>query len=742
MVLCLSAHTVAMADVPSFVETILDARPLASDRINDVSVADINGDGLPDVWVSGRNGEDHQSAWYRNPGDRQTVWKRYPFARGSWKYGELGDVDGDGDIDLVAGYDLEKKVYWLENDGFPERAPWQRHFLGITGAPDQILIRDLDGDGRMEIVALYKNGPIRILRRPEDKTAAWKETTIADVMRSTAGGSIGDVDNDGDLDIVFGNSWHENPAPAKDWTTGSNWRRHIVDRRWPRESRSVVADIDGDGRNDLLLCAEESDHGASWYRLFGSASSGEWVGAKVNRRTYSKLHTCQVADFNGDGRLDVLVAEMHTSAWRRVTVFLQGKRDGEWVESIVSTTGSHNAKIADVDGNGVPDIVGKNYEGDMRPRIWFGRITKEKLPLGGWRRYVLAKGLPYQATFIRAGDVSGDGRVDIVAGGWWWKNPGDIGAKWERHEFGGGLKNAAVLYDFDANGSLDVVGTSGMVRGGQLHVGLNSGNGRFLVKRVGRASRGDFLQGAAVGRLDGDGVQVVLSWHNGARASPRIGTEWLRVPKDVSRDWKLEKLSEFSNEEDIALGDIDGDGRLDIHLGSHWLRNSGSGRFDLKTGMTVTAGSVDRLRLADIDNDGDLDVVAGFERTRKLAWAENGTPGNGRPWKVHPIAAEFLHMSLNVGDIDGDGDIDVVSGAHRGRGEVVIYENSRNGMTWNRHIVDRGAPDVDHHMGTHLVDLDADGDLDIISVGWNPTSVTIYENLPIGTKRERNGALH
>jgi hypothetical protein len=432
--------------------------------------------------------------------------------------------------------------------------------------------------------------------------------------------------------------------------------------------------------------------------------------------------------------LDILVAEMHTSAKRRVTLFLQRKLPTEWIETIISTAGSHNAKIADVDGNGVPDIIGKNYEGDMRPRIWFGEITKGTLPLGRWKRHLLLKNLPYQVTFIRAGDLNGDGLADIVAGGWWWRNPGVIGSTWERNEFGGRLKNAAVLYDFDGNGSLDVLGTNGMIRGGQFFVALNSGNGEFLVKGVGHASRGDFLQGAAVGRLDGDGVQVVLSWHNGARDSPGIGTEWLRVPKNVSGAWKLEQLSRFSNEEEIALGDVDGDGRLDIHLGSHWLRNLGSGKFDLKTGIKVTVGSVDRLRLADMDSDGDLDVVTGFEHTRKLAWAENGTTGGAGPWTVHPIASEFLHMSLDVGDIDRDGDIDVVSGAHKQNGEVMIYENSQNGTQWKSHIVDRGAPNIDHHMGTQLIDLDADGDLDIISVGWSPATITIYENLAIRHK--------
>jgi hypothetical protein len=732
-------HTAAIADDLSFTEVVLDERPLASNRVNDVALADIDGDGLLDIWLSGRNGRNHQSAWYKNPGDRRTAWQRFPFAEGSWKYGDLGDLDGDGDIDLVAGYDREKMVYWAENTGSPEKAPWPKHFLGITGSPDQLLDRDLDGDGKMEIVAFYKNGPIRVLRRPQDARQPWIESTIDDVAGGTAGGSVGDIDNDGDLDIVFGNGWYENPAPEKDWRVGGNWKRHVVDAGWPRESRSVVADIDGDGRNDLLLCAEESDHGVSWYRNLDAAppNGGSWRRTKVNQRPYSKLHSCQAADFNADGKLDIFVAEMHTSAHRRIAVFLQGKDSSEWIEKVVSNVGSHNAKVADIDGDGIPDIVGKNFERDMRPRIWYGAITKIKLPLDRWKSHLLMKKLPYQTTFIRAGDLNGDGRPEIVTGGWWWENPGWIESKWRRHEFGGGLKNAAVVYDFDGDGLADVLGTDGTVRGGRFYLAMNSGGGNFAVKKIAAPSRGDFLQGAVAGRLDGDGVQVVLSWHNGDRVSPKIGTELLHVPDNIAGDWKLEQLSALTNEEEIALGDIDGDGRVDIHLGTDWLRNMGGGKFERREGLKIAKGSVDRLRLADVDNDGDLDVVIGLEHAKGLIWGENRKMDDAVTWIVHPIAADFLHMSLDLGDIDGDGDIDVVSGAHKKRGEVMLYENLGKGARWKGHLVDSGAPNIDHHMGTQLVDLDGDGDLDIISVGWRDRSVTIYENLAINRNRNR-----
>jgi FG-GAP-like repeat len=261
----------------------------------------------------------------------------------------------------------------------------------------------------------------------------------------------------------------------------------------------------------------------------------------------------------------------------------------------------------------------------------------------------------------------------------------------------------------------------------------------------------------AVGDLLGDGsLQVVLSWHDGQRTDPLKGSQWFRVPADPQGDWVWEKIHDFSSEEQIDLGDIDGDGDLDIQMGSFWLRNDGGGRFTREAAVVLGEGDVDRVRLADIDGDGDLDVVIGAEHAKPLVWGEHPGGDGGGVWRQHLIAEDFRHMSVDVGDLDRDGDIDVVSGEHQGRGRVTIYRNDGAGAAWTRQVADAGsAPEeddsvmgqaldlvglsepeatIDHHNGTRLVDLDGDGDLDIVSLGWTPASVVIYENLSGGQR--------
>jgi hypothetical protein len=744
----------ASASEWAFSEVVIDQQPFAEDRVNDLALGDLNGDGRLDIWLSGRDGEGHQAAWYANPGEREAPWQRFTLIEGAWKYGALGDLDGDGDLDIAAGFNTDEKVYWLENDGSPEDGGWTRHFLGLTGTPDQVFAQDMDGDGALEVIAAFKDGPVVILRRPADPRQPWHATSIVEDAEDVAGASIGDIDGDGDPDVVFGNAWYENPLPQGDLAEGA-WRGRTIDGEWPKEARSVVADIDRDGRNDVVLSGEESDAGVAWYRS-PEPRSGAWQKTVVTD-DYSGVHSLAVGDFNDDGRPDILAAEMHTSPSRRVSLFEQGARPDQWREHVLATVGAHNARIADLDGDGRLDIAGKNFEDDMRSRVWFNDFDPDQLGLDQWRRKVIETELPHQATSIRTGDLNGDGLPDLAAGAWWWANPGRIGGDWQRQPIGEDLQNLAVLHDFDGDDDLDALGSDGTPDGDAFFWAENDGTGGFTERSVGPRADGDFLQGVAVGDLLGDGsLQVVLSWHDGQRTDPLKGSQWFRVPADPQGDWVWEKIHDFSSEEQIDLGDIDGDGDLDIHMGSAWLRNDGDGRFTHQPAVVLSGGDVDRVRLADIDGDDDLDVVIGAEHAKRLVWGEH-PGGDGRGvWREHLIAEDFRHMSVDVGDLAGDLDVDVVSGEHQGRGRVTIYQNDGAGAAWTRQVVDAGSASdeddtvvgraleliglsepeamIDHHNGTRLVDLDGDGDLDIVSLGWTPASVVVYENLSGGQR--------
>jgi hypothetical protein len=417
---------------------------------------------------------------------------------------------------------------------------------------------------------------------------------------------------------------------------------------------------------------------------------------------------------------------------------------------VVADVGSHNAKLGDLNGDGRLDIAGKNFEGDKRPRVWLNNVDRSALALDRWKRHLVETDMPHKATFVRLGDLNGDGLADIAAGAWWWPNPGRIGGDWHRLPIGERLNNVAVMHDLDRDGDIDLVGTDGTPRGNRFYWAANDGDGAFQIQPVAAEAKGDFLQGAAIGSLNGgDDRGLVLSWHDGHRTDPPGGTQIFKVPGDPNRDWTWLRLHEFSNEEEIALDDIDLDGDTDIHLGTRWLENEAAGDFTLRSSFDLTKGDVDRLKLGDINGDGRTDAVIGTEDAKWLVWAEHpGGDGSGT-WVEHVIAQDFKHMSLDVADLDQDGDLDVVSGDHGRAAKVAVYENLDGGRAWTRHTVDPGDvfsnyrlvrwarrvtgldTPIDHHAGTQLNDLDNDGDLDIVSIGWRHKTLVLYENLAL-----------
>lgn len=708
----------------TFSHTVIDANPPASYRINEIQIGDIDGDGNNDVWTSGRGGGAgaYQMVWYHNPD-----WTRYEISPGDYKYGALGDFDGDNDLDIVAGQEDNAEVYWFENTGSPQQSDWPKHLVGITGNPDLLHVGDVNQDGRLDVVYKFKNR----FGWAENPIAPENPWPVHDVWSGAtrSGGDVADIDLDGDLDVLYGNAWFENPRPGGDPTSGSAWTMRTVDSGWPSEARGQIGDLNKDGRPDIVLTGEESSQGVAWYRAPADVKNGSWTKFNVVSSGYQGVHTAELADFDSDNDLDLLVAEMHTgNNPDKVTVFQQVDiASNTWQEVVLADFGSHNAKAGDIDGDGLPDVVGKNFEaGEIPLRVdyWRNETAAQSTIPDSWEKHVIDANKPWRAVFIDGGDVNGDDLPDIVTGGWWYQNPGAPGGSWTRHTIGGELYNMAVVHDLDGDADLDVLGTKGKVNSDEFVWAQNDGAGTFTLHTNLPQADGDFLQGARAAQIiPGGNVEVILSWHNPA------GTQMYSIPQPATDPWSWNVLHSTNLGEQIAIGDVDDDGDLDIHLGTVWLRNDGA------TWESVPAfnfgdpnADADRVELADVDGDGDLDVVVGAEHAERVVWGEAPDDPNN-PWTEHVISDQVLGMSMDVADIDDDGDPDVVIGEHNTQnpnvGKVLLYLNENEGGNWSTIEVDSG---LEHHDGTQFVDIDVDGDLDIVSIGWTHGQVVLYEN--------------
>jgi hypothetical protein len=534
--------------------------------------------------------------------------------------------------------------------------------------------------------------------------------------------AIADVDGDGQDDIVGAGFWFKHSG-------GVDYTPNEIDASMAF-TRVVVADFAEGGRPEVVFDSGD---------VIGDLRLYEWDGVTwVSRNLLPQSrygHSLNVGDINGDGHLDLLSAEMKfTDSPDPVTRVLYGDSAGGFViDEVARGIGNHESKLADLDGDGDLDILGKPFRADAPGlNIWINEGAPNIRALDQWSRHVVDGSVPWRTVFVTHGDIDGDGYEDIVSGAWWWRNPGSIDGAWVRNPFGSPLNQMAAVYDFDLDGDLDVIGTEaeGSDANSNFRWGENDGSGTFTIYDNLEPAIGTFLQGVTVGAFTPGTTEVALSWQNG-----NGGLQVFAVPEPASitsTTWTWREASPLVSGEGLDHGDIDGDGDLDILDGGSWFRNEGDGTFVRVALYVPFVGEPDRNLLFDMDGDGDLDAVIGYghdETEGKIAWYEQGTDPE-QLWTEHLVdmVTPAHAQSLDVADLDGDGDLDLVVGEHTnpevpGLG-AYVYENIGDDI-WLKHPIYVGE---EHHDGTQLVDLDLDGDLDVISIGWLHRRLLVYEN--------------
>ena len=370
----------------------------------------------------------------------------------------------------------------------------------------------------------------------------------------------------------------------------------------------------------------------------------------------------------------------------------------------VDTNATSELAMGDVDGDGDLDLVCGNYFNQNRLYVndGTGRFTD-----------VTAAQMPVDFDFTTAvalGDVDGDGDLDVIFG-----NAGLPLGQQNRLYMNNGVgtftdatatqmpvdnsgTRAVALGDVDGDTDLDMIlgnGTNGSFVAEQNRLYLNNGAGSFVDVTAARLPvDADNTGSVVLGDVDGDGdVDVVLGNTASCVFSGNLycyGQQnrlYLNSGTGTFTDATAAQMPiDGDSTRAAALGDIDGDGDLDLVFANGYIslgylmRNrlyvNNGGVFSDATAsqLPVDNDSTLTVALGDVDADGDLDMVLGGGSQNRLYLNDGSGLYTDATGARLPVASQWTH-GLVLGDADADGDLDVVEGNSRSQNR--LYFNLR-----------------------------------------------------------------
>ena len=358
-----------------------------------------------------------------------------------------------------------------------------------------------------------------------------------------------------------------------------------------------------------------------------------------------------------------------------------------------------------------------------------------------WKKHVIEEDVGY-ALSARGLDVNSDGIADILS-----SRSGEVvlflSPHWQKkiiHTLSS-KKNTTIIHstliDVDGDGDLDLVASVYGKYLFWLQQPENGSTGKWKYYLIDTKLKGSHCLSAV--DIDGDGKMELLAGSALAEGQYPESLVYFHIPENPTKtkQWKFQvfapESTAGSNAHYFGTGDVNGDGLVDIACAGKgegkalqgawfaWWEQPKNPQAEWKKRfISQSLAGATHIEMMDVNQDKKMDFVATCGHGKGVYWFE------APHWKPHAIdeSLEDGHTLL-LTDLDGDGDKDLVLCSNSGAAQMVWYEyDFKSKALYTKHVIDKG--NQSYHLSA--LDMDGDGDLDILNAGAWSNNLVWYEN--------------
>lgn len=614
-------------------------------------------------------------------------------------------------------------IGWCQSRTFQNPA-----FLPTAGDPAALASGDWNGDGKQDLAYIddSANPSLHVLLGNGDGTFSPGQTLALPsgscaYVNSTHACFLVPTDLNGDhkVDLIFLSTLDNSTATITallgvgdgTFSTPIITKISASDSIPPLfETLPALGDFNGDGKTDLVV--------ADFYgtvRCFLGDGAGGFTQTYQSNNFNSGTYAVYAGDFNRDGKLDFLAI---TASPFVAAVLYSGDGSGSFTPGPMRQVPGRGLVLADVNGDGIRDLittVGANLS------VMLGRSDGSFAP-----SQQIPSSLNNHDALVSVADINGDGIADLVlttaSGIEVLQGTGNLNfGPPQRGTAGSVSANALVVNDFNNDGIQDVIaGTAGGIV-------LLKGNASSNFATTTTFDTGKAINGMLVGDFNGDGLADLLVLQPSSTVQTFFGTSMGSLGIGPTQTLSGAPATNFG-----AAGDYDGDGKIDVAFGGNTMSvlfGSGDGSF-----LPIsTAASMGAIRTADLNRDGKSDAISltwphfigpvtYYELSSLLVAADRSF----REVDTALLTSTYAPTLLGVGDLNHDGFPDAVVYDQKLLGFQIWLGNGdgsfRQGTNIPVPVTTLGMSTLSSGTQSYLVDMDGDGNLDLVLLGATSAS--------------------